>query len=41
MPHELSKTSMRTFAEKVMPRLKGLDVGSTIGGGSPLTIAAE
>ena len=41
MPHELSKTSMRTFAEKVMPRLKALDVGSSIGGGQPLTIAAE
>jgi alkanesulfonate monooxygenase SsuD/methylene tetrahydromethanopterin reductase-like flavin-dependent oxidoreductase (luciferase family) len=41
MPHELSKTSMRTFAEKVMPRLKALDVGSTIGGGQPLNIAAE
>ena len=32
---------MTTFAEKVMPRLKALDVGPAIGGGQPLTIAAE
>ena len=39
MPHELAKTSMTTFAEKVMPRLKALDVGPASGGGQPLTIA--
>ena len=41
MPHELSKESMRTFAEKVMPRLKALEVGPSIGGGQSLNIAAE
>ena len=30
---------MTTFAEKVMPRLKALDVGPASGGGQPLTIA--
>ena len=41
MPHEMAKTSMRTFADKVMPRLKAMDVGPALGGGQPLTIAAE
>ena len=41
MPHELSKESMRTFAEQVMPRLKALEVGPSIGGGQSLNIAAE
>ena len=41
MPHALAKENIRTFAEKVMPRLKDIDVGSDLGGGAPLTIAAE
>ncbi len=41
MPHELSKESMRTFAKKVMPRLKAIEVGPNIGGGQSLNIAAE
>ncbi len=42
MPHDLAKQNIRTFAEKVMPRLKALDVGGDIGGnGEPVTIAAQ
>ncbi|MBT6273418.1 MAG: glucose-6-phosphate dehydrogenase (coenzyme-F420) [Chromatiales bacterium] len=32
---------IKQFSEKVMPRLKALDVGAPLGGGQPLTIAAE
>lgn len=41
MPHDLARRNMRLFAEKVMPRLKAVDTGATIGGGAPLTVAAE
>ena len=32
---------IKTFADKVMPRLKALEMPERIGGGAPLTIAAE
>ncbi|MEN8197189.1 MAG: LLM class flavin-dependent oxidoreductase, partial [Pseudomonadota bacterium] len=35
MPHELAAQSMSTFAKKVLPRLKALDVGAQVGGVSP------
>lgn len=41
MPHDLAKQNMKTFAEKVLPQLKSLDVADQIGGGIPLTVAAE
>jgi alkanesulfonate monooxygenase SsuD/methylene tetrahydromethanopterin reductase-like flavin-dependent oxidoreductase (luciferase family) len=41
MPYELAHESMETFADKVMPRLKALEVPEQIGGGAPLNIAAE
>jgi alkanesulfonate monooxygenase SsuD/methylene tetrahydromethanopterin reductase-like flavin-dependent oxidoreductase (luciferase family) len=41
MPHDLAKRNIVLFAEKVLPRLQALDVGCAIGGGVPLTIAAE
>ena len=41
MPHDLAKRNITLFAERVLPRLKALDAGCDIGGGVPLTIAAE
>ncbi len=41
MPHDLAKSNIRLFAEKVLPRLQAIDTGCDIGGGLPLTIAAE
>lgn len=41
MPHDLAKRNMTLFAERVLPRLQALDAGCDIGGGAPLTIAAE
>lgn len=41
MPHDLAKRNITLFAEQVLPRLQALDVGCDIGGGVPLTIAAE
>jgi alkanesulfonate monooxygenase SsuD/methylene tetrahydromethanopterin reductase-like flavin-dependent oxidoreductase (luciferase family) len=41
MPHDVAKRNMTLFAERVLPRLKALDVGCDIGGGVPLTAAAE
>ena len=41
MPHELARQNMATFADKVMPRLKALEVSEQVGGGAPLTLAAE
>lgn len=41
MPQDMAKQNMRTFAEKVLPRLKAIDVNEEVGGGTPLTIAAE
>jgi len=40
MPHDLAKQNITLFAERVLPRLKALDVGCHIGGGMP-SIAAE
>lgn len=40
MPHALGKTSMRTLARKVMPRLKALPVGATVGSNDALGVAA-
>ena len=40
MPHDLAKQNITLFAERVLPRLKALDVACHIGGGTPL-IAAE
>ena len=40
MPHDLAKRNITLFAERVLPRLKALDVACDIGGGVPL-IAAE
>ena len=41
MPHDLAKQNIRLFADKVLPRLQAIDAGCEIGGGVPLTIAAE
>ena len=41
MPHDLAKRNVTLFAEQVLPRLQALDAGCDIGGGVPLTIAAE
>lgn len=41
MPHDLARHNVTLFAERVLPRLKALEVGCDIGGGVPLTIAAE
>jgi alkanesulfonate monooxygenase SsuD/methylene tetrahydromethanopterin reductase-like flavin-dependent oxidoreductase (luciferase family) len=41
MPHDLAKRNITLFAEQVLPRLQALDVECDIGGGVPLTIAAE
>jgi len=42
MPHDLARHNMDLFAEKVLPRLKQLDVGEEVGGSpQPLVIAAE
>ena len=42
MPHELAHNNMQTFAAKVLPRLKELDVGATVGGSGQATrVAAE
>ena len=41
MPHELARRNITLFAEKVLPRLKALDVGCDIGAAAPLTVAAE
>lgn len=41
MPYDLARQNMACFAEKVLPRLKAQEVGEQIGGGTPLTIAAE
>jgi alkanesulfonate monooxygenase SsuD/methylene tetrahydromethanopterin reductase-like flavin-dependent oxidoreductase (luciferase family) len=40
MPHDVAKRNITLFAERVLPRLKALDVACDIGGGVPL-IAAE
>lgn len=39
MPHDMARANMQLFADKVMPRLKALDVGTTVGG--ELAAAAE
>ncbi len=41
MPHDVAKANMQLFAEKVLPRLQDYDTGVEIGGGGPLTVAAE
>jgi alkanesulfonate monooxygenase SsuD/methylene tetrahydromethanopterin reductase-like flavin-dependent oxidoreductase (luciferase family) len=41
MPHDMGKQNMKLFAEKVLPRLKAVDVNEEVGGGTPLNIAAE
>ena len=41
MPHEMARENMACFAEKVLPRLKAHHVPEEVGGGQPLTIAAE
>jgi alkanesulfonate monooxygenase SsuD/methylene tetrahydromethanopterin reductase-like flavin-dependent oxidoreductase (luciferase family) len=41
MPHDVAKRNIALFAERVLPRLQALDVGCQIGGGAPLTLAAE
>jgi len=41
MPHDVAKRNIALFAERVLPRLQALDVGCDVGGGVPLTIAAE
>ncbi len=40
MPHDVAKRNITLFAERVLPRLKALDVGCDIGGGAPLPTAA-
>ncbi len=40
MPHDVAKNNMTLFAEKVLPRLKKLDVGCKIGESVPLSSAA-
>jgi alkanesulfonate monooxygenase SsuD/methylene tetrahydromethanopterin reductase-like flavin-dependent oxidoreductase (luciferase family) len=41
MPHDLAKRNITLFAERVLPRLQAIDVGCDVGGGAPLTVAAE
>lgn len=41
MPHDVARRNITLFAERVLPRLRALDVGCNIGGGLPLTVAAE
>ena len=41
MPHEAARRNITLFAERVLPRLQAIDSGCDIGGGVPLTIAAE
>jgi alkanesulfonate monooxygenase SsuD/methylene tetrahydromethanopterin reductase-like flavin-dependent oxidoreductase (luciferase family) len=41
MPHDLAKRNLTLFAERVLPRLQAFDAGCRIGGGAPLTVAAE
>lgn len=40
MPDDIAKNNITLFAEKVLPRLKKLDVGCTIGQSTPLVRAA-
>lgn len=41
MPHDLARSNMKLFAEKVLPRLQAIDVGAEVGGGAPLASAAQ
>jgi len=41
MPHDVAKRNMTLFAERVLPRLKGIEAAGNIGSARPLTATAQ
>ena len=41
MPHDMARQNLQLFAERVLPRLKALDIGCDIGTDAPPIVAAE